>query len=153
MTRSMVVVNRRAWVCRADLLARLLQAQVPGPIGSPDGSASMPDDLMTVIDPDYWSDHLPELTDAMRDCLPRRGMSESPMGVGFASGTTERLTLSVEEAAVALGISRASAYEAVHRGEIPHIKIGKRMLVPRASLARLLAAADHGDGPRPARAS
>jgi excisionase family DNA binding protein len=61
---------------------------------------------------------------------------------GFSSGSSERLTMSVEEVARALGISRAFAYEAVHRGDIPHIKIGKRMLVPRAALARVLAAAE-----------
>ena len=51
---------------------------------------------------------------------------------------TPRLTMSVEEAAEALGISRALAYEAIKRGEIPHIRIGKRILVPRAQLDRLL---------------
>ena len=49
-----------------------------------------------------------------------------------------RLTLTVEEAATTLGISRAFAYEAVARGEIPCIRIGKRILVPIAGLNRLL---------------
>jgi excisionase family DNA binding protein len=44
----------------------------------------------------------------------------------------------VEEAAQALGISRAFAYEAVARGEIPCIRIGRRILVPKAALAKLL---------------
>jgi excisionase family DNA binding protein len=52
-----------------------------------------------------------------------------------------RLTLTVEEAARALGISRAFAYEAVARGEIPCIRIGKRILVPIAGLNRLLESA------------
>ena len=51
------------------------------------------------------------------------------------------LTLTVEEAATALGISRAFAYEAVARGEIPCIRIGKRILVPIAGLNRLLKSA------------
>jgi excisionase family DNA binding protein len=38
----------------------------------------------------------------------------------------ERLTYTVEEAADALGISRAGAYEAVHRGEIPHLRSSRR---------------------------
>jgi excisionase family DNA binding protein len=49
-----------------------------------------------------------------------------------------RLTWTVTEAAVLLGISRASAYEAAHRGELPVRVIGRRMLVPRAALLRLL---------------
>ncbi len=50
----------------------------------------------------------------------------------------DRLTWTVAEAARLLGISRASAYEAVHRGELPVRTIGRRMLVPRAALLRLL---------------
>jgi excisionase family DNA binding protein len=54
----------------------------------------------------------------------------------------ERLTLTVEEAAATLGISRAFAYEAVRRGEIPSIRIGRRVLVPHAALNRLLSSPD-----------
>ncbi len=53
--------------------------------------------------------------------------------------SNDRLTLSVDECAKRLGIGRNSAYEAVARGEIPVIRIGKRMLVPKAQLDRLLA--------------
>jgi excisionase family DNA binding protein len=49
-----------------------------------------------------------------------------------------RLTWTVTEAAKLLGISRACAYEAAHRGELPVRVIGRRMLVPRAALLRLL---------------
>ena len=49
-----------------------------------------------------------------------------------------RLTWTVTEAALLLGISRASAYEAAHRGELPVRVIGRRMLVPRVALLRLL---------------
>ena len=48
------------------------------------------------------------------------------------------LTVSVEEAGEILGCSRNTAYEAVRRGEIPVIRIGKRLLVPKAALERLL---------------
>ena len=49
-----------------------------------------------------------------------------------------RLTWTVTEAAGLLGISRASAYEAAHRGELPVRVIGRRLLVPRVALLRLL---------------
>ena len=49
-----------------------------------------------------------------------------------------RQTVSVEEAGRLLGISRGTAYEAAKSGEIPVIRIGKRLLVPRAALERLL---------------
>lgn len=50
----------------------------------------------------------------------------------------ESLTLTVEQAAKILGLGRNSAYEGVRRGEIPVIKVGKRLLVPRAALEKLL---------------
>jgi excisionase family DNA binding protein len=52
----------------------------------------------------------------------------------------ERLTFTVEEAAKRLGISRNFAYRAVSRGEIPSVRIGRRLLVPKAALEKLLAA-------------
>ena len=50
----------------------------------------------------------------------------------------ERLTLTVEEAARSLGISRAHAYELAARGEIPTLRLGRRILVPREALARMM---------------
>lgn len=51
---------------------------------------------------------------------------------------SERLTLTVEETATLLGISRGSAYEAARRGQIPVVRIGRRLLVPRTRLEQLL---------------
>lgn len=56
--------------------------------------------------------------------------------------TTTRPTLTVKEAAELLGIGRNTAYEAVKRGEIPSIRIGSRVVVPRAAFERLLACGD-----------
>ena len=50
----------------------------------------------------------------------------------------ESATLSVEETAKVLGIGRNSAYEGVRTGEIPSIRIGKRILVPRLALEQIL---------------
>jgi excisionase family DNA binding protein len=50
----------------------------------------------------------------------------------------ERLTYTLTEAAALLGISRALAYEAAHRGDLPVCRVGRRMLVPRVALLRLL---------------
>lgn len=49
-----------------------------------------------------------------------------------------RLTWTVTEAAKLLGISPTTAYEAARRGELPVRMIGRRMLVPRVALLRLL---------------
>jgi len=50
-----------------------------------------------------------------------------------------RLVVSVPDAAVLLGISRAHAYELVARGELPHLRLGRRIVIPRAALEALLA--------------
>jgi len=49
-----------------------------------------------------------------------------------------RLVYQIAEVAAMLGLSRNAAYQAVQRGEIPAIRIGKRLLVPKASLFKLL---------------
>ncbi len=51
----------------------------------------------------------------------------------------EKRTYSIPEVAKVLGIGRTAAYEAARTGEIPTIRIGKRILVPDAALERLLA--------------
>lgn len=53
----------------------------------------------------------------------------------------ERQTLTVEEAAKLLGVWRGSAYEAVRSGELPAVRLGRRLLVPREALSRFLAQA------------
>ena len=60
-------------------------------------------------------------------------------GVGMVRNM-ERQTVTVEEAAQALGISRAQAYALIARGEFPCpvIKLGRRVVVPLRPLQRLL---------------
>lgn len=50
----------------------------------------------------------------------------------------ERRTVSVTEAARILGISRAHAYDCVRSGELPAIVLGRRIVVPKAVLDRIL---------------
>ena len=57
-----------------------------------------------------------------------------------------RLTVTVQEAADLVGISRTLAYELIARGELPHLRLGRRILVPRRAIEELL----HGDQGRPA---
>lgn len=46
--------------------------------------------------------------------------------------------LTVDEAAAMLRISRGLAFAAVRAGTIPYIRIGRRILVPRALLSEML---------------
>ena len=47
-------------------------------------------------------------------------------------------TLTVEETGKLLGISRGLAFKAANSGEIPTIRIGRRLLVPGEQLRRML---------------
>lgn len=49
-----------------------------------------------------------------------------------------RLVISIPEAAPLLGISRTLAYELAARGELPVIKLGRRRMVSRRWLGRMV---------------
>lgn len=53
-------------------------------------------------------------------------------------GFPEEATLSVEDAARWLGISRNTAYRAAAEGVLPVLRFGRRMRVPTLGLLRLL---------------
>lgn len=46
----------------------------------------------------------------------------------------EKLTYSVTEAAEALGVSRPTMYELIHREGFPSLKVGNRVLISRRRL-------------------
>jgi len=46
--------------------------------------------------------------------------------------------MTVPEAGAMLGLSRPSAYEAVKRGDLPVIRIGRRLVVSRKAIERML---------------
>jgi excisionase family DNA binding protein len=53
---------------------------------------------------------------------------------------TTRPTVTIEEAAKLLGISRSLAYEQARKGEIPVLRFNTRFVVPTAALLKLLGA-------------
>lgn len=57
-------------------------------------------------------------------------------------------TITVPEAGALLGLKRAASYAAAHRGEIPTIRIGRRLVVPTAKLLTMLGVnSASGDAP------
>jgi excisionase family DNA binding protein len=58
---------------------------------------------------------------------------------------SEKLTFTVEEAGRMLGVSRNTAYACARSGELPVVKLGHRLVVPKAALLRLL----EGAGQKP----
>ncbi|HWI52957.1 MAG TPA: helix-turn-helix domain-containing protein [Symbiobacteriaceae bacterium] len=53
--------------------------------------------------------------------------------------TDTQKTIDVKEAAQILGVSNATAYRAASRGELPSIRLGRRLLVLREPFEQLLA--------------
>jgi excisionase family DNA binding protein len=86
----------------------------------------------------------PALTAAVRELFvrPVRTMTgtdpkEHTMSINTTTAPAS-LTVSVEEAGRLLGISRGAAYRAAACGQIPTIRVGRRLLVPTARLHQLL---------------
>lgn len=54
----------------------------------------------------------------------------------------EQLTYSVQEAGYMLGVGRNQVYDAVARGELPALRLGKRWLILKSAFDKLLAGAE-----------
>lgn len=54
------------------------------------------------------------------------------------AGNDDCKVLTVPEAGVRLGLGRSAAYAAANSGEIPTIRIGKLLRVPKVALERML---------------
>ena len=65
---------------------------------------------------------------------------------GDVGPMVERLTVTVEEAAVMMGISRRTAYGCASRSEIPTVRLGRRVVVPAAALMAMLAGEEQPPG-------
>lgn len=50
----------------------------------------------------------------------------------------DRLAVSIQEAARLLGVSRSFAYELCSRRELPTVRLGRRLVVPRRVLVGLI---------------
>lgn len=51
---------------------------------------------------------------------------------------SQRALLTVEEAAEVCGLKRTAAYVAVRRGQLPSLRLGRRLFVPAPALIALL---------------
>jgi excisionase family DNA binding protein len=64
----------------------------------------------------------------------------------------EKPTLSVDEVAKVLGWGRSAVYEGVRRGELPALRLGRRIRIPTAKLLELLGIVDERRVVQPATA-
>lgn len=65
-----------------------------------------------------------------------RAQSAATAGTPPQAGASA--TMSVDAAARYLGISRSHAYDLVRAGEIPHLKLGRRIVIPRRELDAMI---------------
>ena len=141
MTISAVTVTGiRYWAENPAQLAQLLVASSAPAIQDPSGQQVQPDEIVVLSCPDQWAENPLELRAGLAAAI---GMSTTPatepsVAPGAVAPMEDRLVFTVEEAAELLGISRSFAYEAVQRAEIPSMRIGKRILVPKVALQRFL---------------
>ena len=56
--------------------------------------------------------------------------------------TTAPLTYTIAEAAALLGISVTTAYECAHRGQLPVLRFGRRLVVSRRTIDELVGASE-----------
>lgn len=55
----------------------------------------------------------------------------------------DKQVYTVEEVAAILGVSRNTAYEGIKTNAIPHLKLGRRIVIPAQALNSLLAGPDN----------
>ena len=67
---------------------------------------------------------------------------------GPKPGTQQPMLLTVAEAARLLRISRNLCYELIAQGRLPHLRLGRRILVPRYGLEQWIAR-ESGSSPPP----
>jgi excisionase family DNA binding protein len=110
----------------------------------PNGTSVSDDEVLHVTDPAAWASNRAELVDALRASGHPVPVARGLRPVGGIPGARnipkpeDRLVCTVEEVAQLLGISRSFAYEAVQKGLVPSMRIGRRILVPKAALERFL---------------
>ena len=57
---------------------------------------------------------------------------------GYMTAAEQPTVLTVDQVAHRLGVSRDTVYRAAKRGEVPSIRVGRRLLVPADAFERLM---------------
>jgi excisionase family DNA binding protein len=137
---EVTVTGIRYWAEKPGQLAQLLATSRAPAIRDPSGQPVHRDEIVVLTCPARWAESPQELHDALAEALGSSTavMPGSVTAPGAVAPVEDRLVFTVEEAAQLLAISRSFAYEAVQRGDIPSMRIGRRILVPKAALQRFL---------------
>jgi len=82
-----------------------------------------------------YSFYMESISDVPESIPPHRLVGEKRI---LRRREDERLVYTVAEAARMLGISRAHAYDLVASGELAHVRLGRRVVIPKRVIDRLL---------------
>ena len=82
-----------------------------------------------------YSFYMESISDAPEGDPPHRVVGERRI---LRRREDERLVYTVAEAARMLGISRAHGYDLVASGELAHVRLGRRVVIPVRVIERLL---------------
>ena len=154
---EVVVLEPMHWFPQLERVAKLgeiLCSDPPNTIAGPRSPHEPPDPdtSLTIVDPTFWGSHIELLLDGLYratlpDGHPDLKWADVEPGSLLLSEPDGPWTMTVEQAARCLGISRALAYESVRSGDIPSLRIGRRILVPIQALRRLLDSAGSQESP------
>jgi excisionase family DNA binding protein len=138
--KEVTVTGIKYWLDKPEQLAQLLATSRAPAIRDPSGQTVKPDEIVVFTCRKEWAQNPRELRDARVAAVGESGavVSGPQTAPGAVAPVEDRLVFTVEEAAQLLGISRSFAYEAVQRGEIPSMRIGRRILVPKAAMTRFV---------------
>ncbi len=137
---EVTVIGLRYWLDKPEQLAQVLKTSRATSISDPSGQPMQADEIVVLTCREVWAENPRTLKDALAAVLGVGGAhaSDAANSTAAVAPIEDRLVFTVEEAAQLLGISRSFAYEAVQRGGIPAMRIGRRILVPKAALDRFL---------------
>ena len=137
---EVIVTGLKYWLDKPEQLVQLLATSRATSIADPSGQRVVQDEIAVFMCREEWARNPRELHDALVEAVGLSGTAivGSEVSTGAVAPVEDRLVFTVEEAAQLLGISRSFAYEAVRRGDVPSMRIGKRILVPKAALQRFL---------------
>ena len=86
----------------------------------------------------YTRDQVHLLVDSLMDALSANDGTEILDNSKTLQGYASRLTLTVQEAADQIGISKPVIYGLLKDGKIHSIKIGRKILIPQESVTEFL---------------
>lgn len=86
----------------------------------------------------YTRDQVHQLVDSLLDAFSADNSAEKLDNSKTLQGYAQKLTLTVQEAANQIGVSKPAIYKLLEDGDIHAIRIGRKILIPREAVTDYL---------------